>query len=240
MILNEAQIEPGLRVYAVGDIHGCLTQLDDLLLRIERDLAECKVERHKIIFLGDYVDRGPENKCVLDRLLGLKNANSEFVFLMGNHDERMVKFIEQPKLVWDDMMKWGGVQTLGSYGVVARPGESEDSVSKRFVAAVPDEHLEFLKSLEFKHIEDDYFFCHAGVRPGVQLADQADHDLIWIRDDFRYHEGAFEKVIIHGHTPQEAPEVKSNRVNVDTYCYKTGVLTAVVLEQTSYRFLQTV
>ena len=162
------------------------------------------------------------------------------MFLLGNHDERMIKFIEDPELVWDAMMRWGGVQTLASYGIVAEPGEGEKSISDRFKTQVPAEHLQFLKSLKCFHIQDDFYFCHAGVRPGISLADQSDHDLIWIRDDFRLHKEPFEKVIVHGHTPQEEPEVEANRINVDTKCYETGVLTALVLEGNSHRFCKPV
>lgn len=239
MRLEEAQIEKGLRLYAIGDIHGCLDQLNELLDAIDLDWKTFPAEQMNIIFLGDYVDRGPENRGVLDRLISLRNQRDDCVFLLGNHDERMIKFIEDPVLVWDDMMKWGGVQTLASYGVVAKPGESEASISSRFATAVPEVHLNFLKSLKYRHSEGDYFFCHAGVRPGVALQEQSNHDLIWIRTDFLMHEGEFEKIVVHGHTPQREPEVKPNRINVDTECYDTGVLTALVLEGNSHRFLQT-
>ena len=239
MKMADAQIEPGLRLFAIGDIHGCVDQLNKLLSLIEQDLSENPVQRSKVVFLGDYVDRGPENKHVIDTLISLDRGEMDCVFLLGNHDERMIKFIEDPELVWDAMMRWGGVQTLASYGVVAEPGESEESISVRFATQVPAEHFQFLRSFKHFYVQDDFYFCHAGVRPGISLANQSDHDLIWIRDAFRLHKEQFEKVIVHGHTPQKNPEVESNRINVDTKCYETGVLTALVLEGNSHRFLQT-
>jgi len=238
MKLTEAQIEPGLRLFAVGDIHGCADQLHKMLLLIKQDVSDRPTQRVKIVFLGDYIDRGPENRRVIETLMSLETGGLDCVFLLGNHDERMIKFIEDPELVWDAMMRWGGVQTLASYGIVAEPGEGEKSISDRLKTQVPAEHLQFLKSLKCFHVQDDFYFCHAGVRPGISLADQSEHDLIWIRDDFRSHKEPFEKVIVHGHTPQGEPEVEANRINVDTKCYETGVLTALVLEGNSHRFLQ--
>lgn len=239
MILGDAQVESGLRVYAIGDVHGCFDQLIELLERIRADREESPVENCKIIFLGDYVDRGPDNNGVLDYLISLQEGDEDCIFLMGNHDERMVSFIENPAHVWDDMMRWGGAQTIASYGVIPVAGEEYGSISKRFAEAVPTRHLEFLKSLKPSHEVGDYFFCHAGVRPGVSLQNQSALDLMWIRSDFTLHEKPFEKVVIHGHTPQDVPEVRNNRLNIDTRCYDTGVLTAVALEGKSYRFLQT-
>jgi len=239
MKLNQAQIEPDLRIYAIGDVHGCLVQLRELLKLIELDLDAFPIAQHKIVFLGDYVDRGPANKNVIDCLTGLQNSTHDCVFLLGNHDERVTAFLKNPDLVWDDMMKWGGARTLADYGVVPDLGESHFAVSARFSDALPDAHLEFFNALKHSFSVGDYFFCHAGVRPGVPLAKQANHDLIWIRYDFLNHEQPFEKIIVHGHTPMDEPEVKSNRINVDTHCYSTGTLTALVLEGAEHRFLQT-
>ncbi len=239
MILGEAQISEGLRVYAIGDIHGCVDALRELTDQITDDLTASPVDHHKVVFLGDYVDRGPENRAVIDYLIDLNASSHACAFLLGNHDERVLSFIRNPALVWDDMMKWGGAKTLAGYGVVQDAGEEFASVSKRFADALPQAHVAFLQGLEHSCEIDDYFFCHAGVRPGVSLKDQADHDLIWIRRDFLDHGLPFEKVVIHGHTPNDQPEVRSNRINVDTHCYKSGVLTAVVLESNSYRFIKT-
>ncbi|MEM9329717.1 MAG: metallophosphoesterase [Pseudomonadota bacterium] len=239
MILGDAQIEEGLRVYAIGDVHGCIEPLLQLLNLIEADLAERPVARWKMIFLGDYIDRGPANSQVLDHLIHLQHSDTDCVFLMGNHDERISVFLREPDMVWDDVLRWGGARTLEDYGIVIGAGESHYSLSKRFASAMPDSHKDFLRTLKRSYQVGDYFFCHAGVRPGTPIAKQTDHDLIWIRNDFLIHENPFEKVIVHGHTPVSIPEVKPNRINVDTCCYNSGILTAVILEQSDHRFIQT-
>ncbi|MEM9277905.1 MAG: metallophosphoesterase family protein [Pseudomonadota bacterium] len=239
MIVGEAQIETGLRVYAIGDVHGCMDQLRHLTKLIDQDLLASPVSRHQLVFLGDHVDRGPANREVIEYLIELEASDRDCIFLLGNHDERILVFMENPDLVWDDVLRWGGARTLENYRIVVRPGESHGSLSRRFSDAVPKEHKRFLKSLKISHTVGDYFFCHAGVRPHVSLNAQADHDLIWIRQDFLMHEEPFEKVIVHGHTPVDEPELKTNRINVDTRCYSSSVLTAVVLEGKSQRFIQT-
>ena len=210
-----------------------------LISRIDRDLTDRPVKRHRLVFLGDYVDRGPDNRGTLEVLCQLQDSARDCVFLLGNHDERVVSFIERPEMVWDDMMKWGGAKTLADYGVVGRGWESRHTVSERFRAALPDSHLAFLKSLQACYSAGDYFFCHAGVRPGIALAEQQRHDLIWIRKDFLLHQGAHEKIVVHGHTRVDVPDVQPNRINVDTGCWHSGVLTAVVLEADGHRFINT-
>lgn len=239
MNLSDARIDGNLRVYAIGDVHGCLDELNALIGMIEADLKTFPVSEYEIVFLGDYVDRGPENKRVIDRMIELQASLHCCTFLLGNHDERVLAFLNNPDLVWDSMMKWGGAMTLAHYGIVPHLDETSYSVSRRFGEVLPDDHLEFFKSLRYSHQIGDYFFCHAGVRPGVSLEKQAEHDLIWIRYDFLEYQQPFEKIIVHGHTPVGAPEVEQNRINVDTRCYESGILTAVVLEGARQRFLQT-
>ena len=237
MILDEAEIEDGLRLYAIGDIHGCLAELNTLLSLIEDDLKVFPVNRHKLIFLGDYVDRGPENKQVIETLIRLGESKRETVFLRGNHDDKFSGFLKHPDLIGSEYLKWGGGQTISSYGVEPSAEKSFSELSQEFRVAVPKSHIRFLKELKYSHVEGDYFFCHAGVRPGTSLDDQLDYDLMWIRTDFLFHEQAFEKVIVHGHTPHDEPQALSNRINVDTCCYDTGRLTAVVLEADRHRFI---
>ena len=239
MIVGETKPEEGLRIYAIGDVHGCYHELCLLLEFIELDQKTFPAARHRIVFLGDYVDRGPNNRRVIEKLIELQLSEMDVEFLLGNHDERILTFINNPDLVWDDVMKWGGARTLEDYGVVPRAGESEASVHQRFSDALPREHVSFLANLKPCTHSGDYFFCHAGIRPGKSIHNQAVHDLIWIRYDFLLHEAPFEKVVVHGHTPADEVEVKSNRINVDTRCYQSGVLTAVVLEGTQVRFLRT-
>ena len=239
MIVGDAQPEPGLRIYAIGDVHGCHDELCELLALIDADIAANPVSVTRLIFLGDYVDRGPENRKVINELIGLQQSDRDVEFLLGNHDERILTFINNPALVWDGVMKWGGARTLEDYGIVPKPGEDEESVRQRFADALPRSHYAFLSGLKPSTQSGDYFFCHAGVRPGIAFEDQAEHDLIWIRHDFLLHGAPFEKVVVHGHTPVDEVEVKTNRINIDTRCYVSGVLTAVVLEGTEIRFLQT-
>ena len=239
MIVGDARPETGLRIYAIGDVHGCHDELCQLLEYIEEDQKVFSSPRSRIIFLGDYVDRGPQNAAVIETLIKLQNSDIDVEFLLGNHDERILTFLKKPELVWDNVMKWGGAKTLETYGVVAMPGEDQESLRKRFREALPAQHHRFLKKLKSHTQSGDYFFCHAGVRPGVPLEKQSAHDLTWIRHDFLLHEKPFEKVIVHGHTPATEPEVMHNRINVDTRCYDSGVLTAVVLEENRFRFLQT-
>ncbi len=239
MIVGDAQLEPGLRIYAIGDIHGCIDQLRELLDAIDDDVRLFSPQSHRIVFLGDYVDRGPANFDVVEYLIGLKNSSRDCIFLRGNHDDRFTGFCKHPEAIAEGYLRWGGIPTLRDYGVIQEPGESIQSLSERFRNGIPAHHYQFMDQLPLTYVCGDYFFCHAGVRPGTALEDQLDHDLLWIRHDFLMHDEPFTKIVVHGHTPVEEPEVKSNRINVDTRCFDTGRLTAVVLEGNDHRFLQT-
>ncbi|MGI9350309.1 MAG: metallophosphoesterase family protein [Rhizobiaceae bacterium] len=239
MIIGKAKTSAGVRIYAIGDVHGCVKQLRQLMKLIEKDLAVSPVEKHKIIFLGDYVDRGPQNRQVIDVLIGLKKSSHKCIFLRGNHDDRFAGFMKLPEQAATGFLRWGGIATLRDYGIVQKPGESVERLSVRLSEAIPKLHLRFFEKLKYFHQDGDYFFCHAGVRPGVSLAKQQAQDLMWIRTDFLAHKKPFEKVIVHGHTPVGVPEIEQNRINVDTRCYDSGVLTAVVLEGKQHRILNT-
>ena len=239
MIVGKAQIKKGLRIYAIGDVHGCINQLRNMIAKIDAEQALFPSKNHKIIFLGDYVDRGPENRKVIDYLIELKNSDRDVVFLRGNHDHKVLLFLKEPKRTGQDFLKWGGDATLRDYGIDINNYDTLNEASEAFATKLPKAHKSFLKALEYSFSVDDYFFCHAGVRPDVPLLEQTKHDLCWIRADFLFHDEPFEKVIIHGHTIVDEPEVKSNRINVDTCCYGTGRLTAVVLEGNAHRFIQT-
>lgn len=225
----------GRLVYAIGDIHGHLDLLDRLLTAIEADVAgRAGGSRPMLIFLGDYVDRGPASAAVVDRLLRLQtDARFETRFLKGNHEEALLRFLSDAHYgpFWT---RFGGYPTLVSYGMrdLAEDANDEDwpALRDRFAAALSPEHLTFYRQLEFIITVGDYAFVHAGVRPGKALHQQADEDLLWIRGDFLRAEGPFEKVIVHGHTPTEQPEITPHRIGLDTGAYKTGVLTAARLE----------
>ncbi len=222
-------------VYAVGDIHGRSDLLDGLLARIVADAAPAlsRGERPLLIFLGDYVDRGADSKGVLDRLTALLGAPGfEVRALMGNHEEAMLAFVEDPvgNAGWLD---FGGGATLASYGVAPPIGRAnaEDlaALGRALSSALTAEHLSFLRSLELAVVLGGYVFVHAGLRPGVPLDAQSARDLLWIRQEFLSEKKPFEKVVVHGHTPEEMPYDGPTRIGLDTGAYATGVLTAVRL-----------
>lgn len=228
----------GRVVYAIGDIHGHLELLDDLLDVIARDFAGLdRHERPVLVFVGDYVDRGPASRGVIDRLIALQAASQqqggfEIRALMGNHEQTMLQFLEGPEAgaAW---VEFGGGETMTSYGV-ARPigrvdAEAWREIQQQFQRQVPANHVAFLRTLELSATYGDYFFVHAGVRPGVALDDQSPEDLMWIRGDFLSQPHRLPCVVVHGHTPDEEPFLGPDRINIDTGAYATGVLTAVRL-----------
>lgn len=231
----------GTRIYAIGDIHGRADLLDGIQTRIVADALGFE-GRKVIVFLGDYVDRGMDSRGVLDRLASGPPKGFEAIYLKGNHEEAMLQFLADAEFggTWK---YYGGLETLHSYGV--RELMRHDSLAEfedargKLLAALPDTHLAFLQSLETSAAFGDYFFVHAGVRPGVPLSQQIDEDLLWIREDFLLSDRSFGKVVVHGHTPEEHAVFRRNRIGVDTGAYMTGVLTALVLEGQSRRLLQT-
>lgn len=233
-------VPEGIRVYAVGDIHGRDDLLAELLDSI-RDHAGERGGQNCLIFLGDYVDRGLESKAVIERLLDLDFAGWDIVWLRGNHDQTVLDFLDDPA-VYRAWRSFGAAETLVSYGVMPPKFDNDEAYTQArdaFVANCPERHLEFLRSLKYSHILGDYMFVHAGVRPGVPLAQQSPEDMMWIRDDFLMSQRAFGKVVVHGHSPTELPVRRFNRIGVDTGAYATGRLTAAVLEGETCDFLST-
>ncbi|MDE2579137.1 MAG: serine/threonine protein phosphatase [Hyphomicrobiales bacterium] len=231
---------PGLRIYAIGDIHGRSDLLDELAAQIAHDLATSRPQRAVTIFVGDYVDRGPDSAGVIERL-SARRFPTPILALRGNHEEVLLNFLRDPN-VMENWRKFGGMETLVSYGVdvsaaVRRAGY--DDARDAFLERLPPAHLKFLQETHACVTYGDYFFCHAGVRPGVPLNMQKAEDLMWIRSEFMGYEGDFGKVIVHGHTPKPEPEVLPNRINVDTGAFATATLTALVLEGVEQRFLST-
>jgi len=235
----------GRLVYAVGDIHGRLDVLKPLVADILQDLGASGPEsaaRPLLVFLGDYVDRGPASAAVIDLILGLaKTPGLEVCALKGNHEEAMLTFLEEPGFgpTW---LEHGGGATLASYGVAPPMSRNEPQAwidaRQALADAMPEAHLDFLKALELIRTEGDYAFVHAGVRPGAPLDQQTERDLLWIRYEFLDAPGPFEKVIVHGHTPTEEPQIFRHRLGVDTGAYATGVLTAVRLQGESRSLIQ--
>lgn len=232
-------VPEGHRVYAIGDVHGRSDLLEELLALIKAECAGSTDTVH-LVLLGDYVDRGPDSKGVIDRLLNL-NMPVEAHVLRGNHEQAVLDFLADPAF-YDRWGDYGADDTLTSYGVrpprdYLRPTLLE--VRDRFARAIPPNHLSFFETLPLSWEFGDYFFAHAGVRPGVPLAEQEADDLLWIRWEFLRSTENFGKVVVHGHTPAANPEKTSNRIGVDTGAYITGRLTAVVLTGTEQRFIQT-
>lgn len=225
------------RLYVIGDIHGRLDLLDRVIAAIHRD-----VERHGpaalTLTLGDYVDRGPASRGVLDRLIE-NPFPTPYVALKGNHEALLEAFLADPS-VGTHWRRLGGLETMQSYGVAASRlmvGKSGEEAASRLRAALPAAHVNFLRSLKTWFSHGRYFFCHAGVRPGVPLERQNDDDLLWIRGEFLNSQSDFGKIVVHGHTPVERPEVLPNRINIDTGAFATGRLTCLVLDDGDPRFL---
>ena len=232
---QRAQPRPDDRlVYAVGDVHGRLDLLDPLVCQIADDVLRIGPSKRPILmFLGDYVDRGLESKGVIDRILALRSQPAfEVRTLKGNHEEAMLNFLRDAS-AGPEWVEYGGAQTLVSYGVTAPKMRGDvadwERARKEFGERIPPAHLAFLTGLEMMVNVGDYLFVHAGLRPGIAIEDQDEHDLMWIRDDFLNEQKPFEKVVVHGHTPEEAPFLGACRIGVDTGAYATGVLTAVRL-----------
>ncbi|MEE2690909.1 MAG: metallophosphoesterase family protein [Pseudomonadota bacterium] len=226
----------GLRLYAVGDIHGCAGQLDALLKLIEEEPAAAVEKR--LIFLGDYVDRGPDSRSVIDRLVALAETQPQTVFLKGNHEAAMLDFLDAPdaEAAW---LGWGGAETLQSYGVSQIFSREPHLVAEEFADRLPAPHRRFLDGLDLYRTFGDYVFVHAGLRPGVALEAQEERDLLWIRGEFHNAppEARPDKFVVHGHHPVRRPLDAGWRIDADTGACYGGKLTAAVLEGTERRFL---
>lgn len=226
-----------LRLYVVGDIHGRADLLAKIGQKIAEDLRTTPIKNTATVFLGDYVDRGPASSAVLGRLAS-GEFPTEIVALKGNHELMLEDFLLDPQ-TGENWRQNGGLETLHSYGVdVAglRAGRFEEA-ARAFRDALPPPHLAFIESTRRSLSVGDYFFCHAGIRPGVPLASQVEDDLLWIREPFLSSAEPLPAMIVHGHTPVLEPEIRPNRINIDTGAYITGKLTCLVLENEQSRFL---
>ena len=235
------RVPEGQRVYAVGDIHGRLDLLERLLASIEADDAERLRSSTSIIFLGDLIDRGPDSRGVVERLLEFSRGPMAARFLMGNHEEVFLQAIGGDLRALRMLIRIGGRETILSYGISAeqyRELEFQD-LAQRLRENVPVEHVQFLSTFERSVEVGDYLFVHAGLRPGVAIDEQSATDLRWIRDIFLRHRDSFGKLVVHGHSISEEADVRSNRIGIDTGAYASGRLTAIGLEGDSRWFLST-
>lgn len=234
------RVPQNTRIYAIGDIHGHLDLLQGLLNSIISDVQARPSERTQLVFLGDYIDRGPASKEVIDCLLKLMRDDSA-VFLRGNHEQVMLDFLADASTM-RNWRHYGAVETLESYAVPThkiKQGFGFEEAQTVLRQRLPRAHLEFLEATVPCHEAGDYYFCHAGIDPRRDLARQSAKDLLWIRREFLEDQTIHDKKIVHGHTPVKKPEIRRNRINVDTGAYMSGKLSCVVLEGSSVRFLST-
>jgi serine/threonine protein phosphatase 1 len=222
-----------VRAYAVGDVHGCVSLLEQALLFIEKDLAENPVPRAVRVFVGDYIDRGPDSAKVVDLLIKYSEVN-ECIFLKGNHETYLMQFLKRP----DNLSDWqsvGGMTTLSSYGVNFSLLHDSRATQFAFRREIPKDHLRFYHQLRPCFELGDFFFVHAGIRPGIDMSRQQEEDMLSIREEFLESDMTFEKIIVHGHTPVLTPDVRANRINIDTGAYATGKLTCLIIESDQQR-----
>lgn len=231
----------GKRLYAVGDIHGRLDLLDTLLEQIQDDIRTFPIGKVAIVFLGDLIDRGPDSAGVVERLRTLEGFPAISLFLLGNHEEVLLRVLDgEPGLAYD-WLGFGGDACVESYGIASATLQSMDEarIADVLCEAIPSSHIAFLKSFGDTFTFGDYLFVHAGIRPGIAIEEQQPHDLRWIRapflNDGHYH-GC---MVVHGHTICDGVDRRVNRIGIDTGAYRTGVLTAAVIEEKNLRFLGT-
>ena len=244
LTVASATVPPGDRIYAVGDIHGRVDLLERLHGRIADDAKTAAPGTRKtIIYLGDYVDRGFNTKELIDFLLDNPLPDFAPVYLKGNHDEYFANFIETSEegALW---LKYGGDATVYSYGIRipddVSPEQRLDHICERLRETVPERHIAFLAQLKLAWTVGDFLFVHAGVHPERPWDKQVSHDLLWIRDEFLESNRDFGKIVVHGHSVTELPDVRDNRIGIDTGACYSNVLTCLVLEGDGKRFLSTV
>lgn len=228
----------GMRLYIIGDVHGCIDLLKSMHDRIHAELERDAVSDWRVILVGDYCDRGPHVRTTIDYLIDICARDRRYIALQGNHDQRFLEFLRRPD-IHGLFCNYGGVQTAQSYGVeldTRTQGSlkiSHEALNRR----VPQSHRDFLGSLPLTAEFEDFFICHAGIRPGIPLDHQDPEDLVWIRSEFLDYPQLHPKVIVHGHTVCQQPEVMPNRVNVDTGAVWSGVLSALVVDGSEKRLI---
>lgn len=233
-------VPPGERVYAIGDIHGRLDLFERLIEAVERDDAQRPPARTTMILLGDLVDRGPDSAGVLARARAWQQARKVHI-LAGNHEEMFLDSFENIEIL-RHFLKHGGRETLLSY----RPDEetynnaSLEELQALMHTLVPPEDRRFIEAFEGYCLIGDYLFVHAGIKPEVPLAEQVRRDLLWIRDPFLRYEPEHPYMVIHGHTIYETVDEQNNRIGIDTGAFRSGVLTAIMLEGGERQYIQAV
>ncbi|MCL6740404.1 metallophosphoesterase [Sphingomonas sp. RB56-2] len=229
---NGPTVPRGYRAYAVGDVHGRLDLLDQLLLLIEQDVELDPARKSLLIFLGDLVDRGPDSQAVVDRLRTYRHSRLQPYFLTGNHEEVLLRLLAGERGILDSWLKYGGGECLRSYGMdpASLSGLGERAALECIGKAIPVSHSRFIGSFADTLTLGDYLFVHAGIRPGIDLSLQSQADLRWIRSPFLECEDDHGMIVIHGHTISEGVDDRGNRIGLDTGAYRSHVLTAMALE----------
>ena len=236
-------MEAGVRVYAIGDIHGRADLLRSLHAMILDDARSQPIPDHLVaVYTGDYVDRGLQSREVVEFLVGEPLPDFQQIFLKGNHEDCLLQFLVD-FAVGPDWMSIGGNATLYSYGLRVEKGlhsaETFSTLGSEFRDRLPPSHLRFFQKLQLSYQRGDYFFCHAGCDPGRPLDKQRPEDLMWIRKEFTQSTRLHGKIVVHGHTLSTEPEIRPNRIGIDTGAYFSNRLTCLVLEGRARRFLQT-
>jgi calcineurin-like phosphoesterase family protein len=237
---GSATVPDRQRIYAIGDIHGRCDLASKMIAMIRADLAESGNGLEvTAVGLGDFIDRGPQTRQVLDLLCVLReDASFRFEGIQGNHEAMFVSLLDRPGASLKEWLSFGGAETLTSYGISGAGRMTPVALREEISRRMPLEHLLFLQGLKLSETIGDYFFCHAGARPGVPLSRQDKRDLLWIGAGFSDRDAAFEKVIVHGHTRTIAAEIHRHRISLDTGAYATGVLSCAVLEGSGIRLLK--
>lgn len=231
-------VPEGERIYVVGDVHGRIDLFKPLIDAVERDDRDAQPAETTIVLLGDLVDRGPDSAGVVAQARELQ-ARRRVRILAGNHEEMFLQSFEERSIL-RHFLKHGGRETLFSYGITReRYNESTlDELQHLMRDAVPQADRDFLREFEEYVIAGDYLFVHAGILPEIPLEEQSRHDLLWIRDRFLRHSAPHSHVVVHGHTICDPVAECANRIGIDTGAYRTGKLTALVLEGDTRRYIQ--
>ncbi len=229
---RESKGPPGCRAYAIGDVHGRLDLLVELLGRIEEDNRRRPPAKTWLVFLGDLVDRGPDSRGVVDLLADRPPSFARNVFLKGNHEEFFLGVLGGDDSGVQHWLAYGGTECAQSYGLTSgwMLNSTPFAIMERLIEQVPASHVRFLEEMADSFRFGDYLFVHAGIRPGVELDRQSSKDLRWIREGFLDDQTDHGVMVVHGHTIVERPEQHSNRIAIDTGAYRYGTLTALGIE----------
>lgn len=239
-----AATPPNTAIYAIGDIHGRYDLLGEMTQQILEDARQRRASYRQIVYLGDYVSRGIDSRRVVDMALAAPDAGFSKIYLRGNHEDSLLRFLAGDFDAGRHWFDHDGLETLAHYGVsIAGANTRNDAnmalLRERFAAALPAEHWDFFRSLKIAYHAGNYYFVHAGIRPGVPLVRQSATDCMWMREPFLTSDVDHGAVIVHGHSISEQAVLRGNRIGIDTGAYRTGTLTCLVLDGATRTVLQT-